>query len=182
MFPAGKVNIESRHRCQSQGCPKNLLIFTLFWIQDYPWHYKHHFPLFYVEIQRFYLVRDPSIRPIILLHGLEDCIIIQLEKKLNITIIASQTFDNLENNANNAWLPTTKLWQRFNFVSLKERVNPFATSLSESRFQNLGQRVWSRESRHHLTIQCNTVLAHLHVPHITLPLQCIQKPYFSSSK
>ena len=44
------------------------------------------------------------------------------------------------------------------------------------------QRVWSRESCHHLTIQCNRVLAHLHVPHITLPLQCIQKPYFSSSK
>ena len=47
---------------------------------------------------------------------------------------------------------------------------------------NYGQRVWSRESHHHLTIQCNRVLAHLHVPHIALPLQCIQKPYFSSSK
>ena len=61
-----------------------------------------------------------------------------LERKLNITIIASQTFGNLENNANNAWLPTTKLCQRFNFVSLTGRLNPFATSLSESRLQNSG--------------------------------------------
>ena len=40
----------------------------------------------------------------------------------------------------------------------------------------------NEKSCHHLTIQCNRVLALLHVPHITLLLQCIQKPYFSSSR